>query len=359
MKYKAKIKDCYLIVTAKASFKEYFDTVALDAFSRMYLRGFLKPKTIKKKSIEYSGPVGISLYDKLKKPFTKRDFYFVMEQIVTAIQKVQFNNLSLDKLVLDVKCCFINDTTKEMQFLYVPTVDDGSKIDIMAFLNSIFYSMKLAPEDDTEYVSRFVYFLQSQQVFDPAMIEGYIATEDPGVVRTIRQQNAGRSGFMTSRHKSYYEHYQSGNPSHQPVQQVTEATVVLSEETESTALLTDENATELLCEEAEGTALLDESAQVHMPALYRVSTGETIFINKNVFRLGQESRTSDYCVNNNDAISRNHADIVTRGAKCFVVDLNSRNHTFINNRMLPARYETEIRDGESLKLGNEEFIFKA
>ena len=61
MRYKAKTKDCHLIVKAKASWGEEIDEKALDALARIYLRGFLKPKVIKKNVIEYSGPVGIRI----------------------------------------------------------------------------------------------------------------------------------------------------------------------------------------------------------------------------------------------------------------------------------------------------------
>ena len=64
MKISAKTMDCRLLVKVKASFRESFDVKALDSFARTYLRGFLKPKLLKKKLIEYSGPVGISLYDR-------------------------------------------------------------------------------------------------------------------------------------------------------------------------------------------------------------------------------------------------------------------------------------------------------
>ncbi|MEE0929374.1 MAG: FHA domain-containing protein, partial [Acutalibacteraceae bacterium] len=80
-------------------------------------------------------------------------------------------------------------------------------------------------------------------------------------------------------------------------------------------------------------------------------------INKPVFRIGKERSFVDYFVNN-VAVSRSHADIVTRGNSCFVVDLNSKNRTFINNRVIPSNFETEIFDGDTLKLGNEEFIFR-
>ena len=46
MKFKAKAKECQLIVKAKSSFGEVIDEKELDRFSRIYLRGFLKPNPV-------------------------------------------------------------------------------------------------------------------------------------------------------------------------------------------------------------------------------------------------------------------------------------------------------------------------
>lgn len=364
MRYKAKTKDCHLIVKAKASWGEEIDEKALDAFARIYLRGFLKPKVIKKNVVEYSGPVGISLYERLKKPISKRDFLFIMEQIVVAVQKIHSNNLALNKVVLDIHYVFINDVTKEIQFLYIPSSKDVENPGVVAFIESIVYSVIPAAEKDTEFVSRFIYFLKGQKTFKPELIEKHIAKEDRSVVNTIKKQNAGQSGFMTSKQKHYYEHYDGQGGDDDPtglLDEDDEPTGILSgEDDEATGYLCDDDdeATALLGQDEEdGTALLDESHGVHYPSLFRVLTEEKICINKPVFRLGKERSYVDYFVTNNNAVSRSHADIITRGNKYFVIDLNSKNHTYINDQIIAVQYETEICDEDRLKLGNEEFIF--
>ena len=98
-------------------------------------------------------------------------------------------------------------------------------------------------------------------------------------------------------------------------------------------------------------------APMRLPFLVRKSTKEKILINRDVFKIGKERSYVDYFVTNNNAVSRSHADIITRGNKYFVIDLNSKNHTYINDQMLPVQVEMEICDGDRLKLGNEEFIF--
>ncbi len=368
MKFKTKTKDCHLVVKAKASYGENIDEKELDRFARIYLRSFLKPKLVKKNQIEYTGPVGISIEERLKKPITKRDFLFIMEQIVVAVQKLQANNMPLTNLILDIHNVFINEITKEVQFIYLPLVGLQKDIRILDFMETIIYSVHPMDEKDNDYVSRFIYFLKGLKPFDINKIEAYIAREDRSVVNTIKKQNAGQSGFMTDKRQQYHEHYdQKGGNSEEDdptglLYEEDDIATALLEEDEATDLLSeDEEATGLLMEkddEEDGTALLmNNEVSIHFPSLYRILTEETIRINKPVFRIGKEKSYVDYFVTNNIAVSRSHADIITRSGRYFVKDLNSKNHTYINKQEIPVLCEVEIHDGDSLTLGNEEFVF--
>ena len=93
------------------------------------------------------------------------------------------------------------------------------------------------------------------------------------------------------------------------------------------------------------------------PTLLRVLTNEKISVNKPVFRIGKEKSYVDYFVASNVAVSRSHADIITRGNKYYVKDLNSKNYTYVNDEMIPIQTEIEIKSGDRLRLGNEEFVF--
>jgi len=345
MKFKAKTKDCQLIIRAKASFGESIDTKELDRFARIFLRGFLKPKVIKKGLVEYTGPVGISLFERMKEPLTKRDFLFVIEQIVVAVQKLQANGLSLGYLEKGLQDVYINKVTKEVQFVYMPTIKQRNTGDIATLIESFVYSVKPADEKTSEVVSRFVYFFRAMKQIDVEKIEVFIAKEDRSVVNTIKKQNAGQSGYMTNKQQHYYEHYDD------------EATGKMDDDDEATGLLSkiqDDEATGLL---NDNNVMTVQNNNVCYAKLYRVLTDEEIIINKPVFRLGKERSYVDYFVSNNVAVSRSHADIITRGNQHFIIDLNSKNHTFVNGRELPAQSEIEIKNGDKLTLADEEFVF--
>lgn len=382
MKFKAKAKDCQLIVKAKASFGESIDEKELDRFSRVYMRGFLKPRLVKKNLIEYTGPVGISLYERLKRPISKRDFFFILEQIVVVTQKLKANNMGINNLVMNLQYVYINEVTKEVQFIYIPMANGLQNLNLIEFIETVTYSAKPADTNDNDFVSRFIYFFKAMNPFDINKVEAFVEKEDRSVVNTIKKQNAGQSGFMTNKQQHYYDHYDEKKKE----QSDDEETGLLSEDDDSTGLLAedgDDDATGLLGGDDEATGLLnncddedeatgllsygDESEEtgllvennssVRFPTLFRVLTEETISVNKPVFRIGKERSYVDYFVNNNIAVSRSHADIITRGSKYFVIDLNSKNHTYINNQEIPIHMEFEIHDNDRLKLGNEEFVF--
>lgn len=105
---------CGISVAGKTLYK----SVYLEFFARKCLRGFLRPKRVRSNTLEYVGPIAVPLYDRLKKPIRKYDFFFLIEQIVDATQKLQKNALPWNKVVWDLRHAYINETTKEVQLIY-------------------------------------------------------------------------------------------------------------------------------------------------------------------------------------------------------------------------------------------------
>lgn len=106
------------------------------------------------------------------------------------------------------------------------------------------------------------------------------------------------------------------------------------------------------------TTVLGVSANpIVYPKLRRIKTNDIIEINKPRFRIGKEKSYVDYFISDNTAISRSHADIVTNGKECYIVDMNSTNHTYVNGAMIHSGVEVKLESGSSVKLANEEFEF--
>ena len=93
------------------------------------------------------------------------------------------------------------------------------------------------------------------------------------------------------------------------------------------------------------------------PHLIRQKNGERIDLNKPVFRIGKEKSYVDYFIGDNTAISRSHANIISRDGEYFVLDTNSTNHTYVNGAMIQSSVEVKLVHGMKIRFANEDFDF--
>ena len=100
-----------------------------------------------------------------------------------------------------------------------------------------------------------------------------------------------------------------------------------------------------------------QQTQPVAPFLFRVKNNEKIMIDKPVFRIGKERSYVDYFISDNTAVSRSHANLITRDNSYYIMDTNSTNHTFINDVMIQSNVETELKHGDKIRLANEVFVF--
>lgn len=105
----------------------------------------------------------------------------------------------------------------------------------------------------------------------------------------------------------------------------------------------------------EKTTLYEE--KVSVPWLERCSNGERRNVDKPVFRIGKDPSHVDYFVDGNPAVSRNHAHILSRSGRYFLVDDKSLNHSYVDGMIIPVQKEYEIFEGSNICLANEDFIF--
>lgn len=355
-KIKVKNKKYQKIIKVKISPNLIINIKQYELLSQKYKYGFLELNYVKKDKLVFVRPNGISLYDRLKKPINEYDFFFFVEQIVDITRKIEQIGLSRNNLVLDLKYVFLNESTKELSFIYLPIATPHISTDVLAFVEQIIYTV-IPLETNSKYLSDFSFFVKKNGEFSTEKVEKYIYNINDNIVKIINNAN-----FV-----------ENNNANRTKVENKlidAESTKVINDEL--TELMPDDEQTELMCEDDESTCLFaDESTELFLndecavneisykiPVLIRTLTEEVIRIDKPVFRIGKEENCVDYIVTNNIAVSRNHADIISRDGRYYVYDLRSKNRTYINNRVLPAEHEVEIFNGDVLKIANEEFLFQ-
>lgn len=90
------------------------------------------------------------------------------------------------------------------------------------------------------------------------------------------------------------------------------------------------------------------------PVIYRLKTNERIPITSDSFTLGKGSK-ADFIITGNNAISRCHARVVKDQNQYYLEDLNSSNHTYMNEKMLQEK--AVLTDDTVFKMADEEFRF--
>lgn len=327
-KLKVSIKKSTVTAMMKAGRKERINETELSQLARIKPCGIMHVTKTKKDSVIYTCPANINLTDRLKKAISKYDFFFMMEQIVIMVEDVYNNGLNVNSVRFNMDDVYINEMTKEMYFIYFPIVGGQESADIVGFIENIIYTMTPVINEDTNYISRFMYYVRSFHGFNGNAIEKYISREERAVVNVLKNTAVTMQQTMQQ----------------QIMQQVMQGSM------DGTTVLSDDGISVQQIQQM-------QPVNYHFASLTRQVTGEKIELGKPSFVLGKNPEKSDYAVADNTNISRVHAVITTRNGRYYVMDQNSTNGTFINGRIIKAGQETEILPGDCLMLANEEFIF--
>ena len=328
-KLKVSIKKSTVTAMMKAGRKERINETELSQLARIKPCGIMHVTKTKKDSVIYTCPANINLTDRLKKAKSKYDFFFMIEQIVIMVEDVYNNGLNVNSVRFNMDDVYINEMTKEMYFIYFPIVGGQESADIVGFIENIIYTMTPVINEDTNYISRFMYYVRSFHGFNGNAIEKYISREERAVVNVLKNK------AVTMQQQTMQQ---------QIMQQVMQGSM------DGTTVLSDDGISVQQIQQM-------QPVNYHFASLTRQVTGEKIELGKPSFVLGKNPEKSDYAVADNTNISRVHAVITTRNGRYYVMDQNSTNGTFINGRIIKAGQETEILPGDCLMLANEEFIF--
>ena len=327
-KLKVSIKKSTVTAMMKAGRKERINETELSQLARIKPCGIMHVTKTKKDSVIYTCPANINLTDRLKKAISKYDFFFMIEQIVIMVEDVYNNGLNVNSVRFNMDDVYINEMTKEMYFIYFPIVGGQESADIVGFIENIIYTMTPVINEDTNYISKFMYYVRSFHGFNGNAIEKYISREERAVVNVLKNKAVTMQQTMQQ----------------QIMQQVMQGSM------DGTTVLSDDGISVQQIQQM-------QPVNYHFASLTRQVTGEKIELGKPSFVLGKNPEKSDYAVADNTNISRVHAVITTRNGRYYVMDQNSTNGTFINGRIIKAGQETEILPGDCLMLANEEFIF--
>lgn len=370
-----------------------------------YADGLMHLSSTTGKTAVFTAPAHMQLRVFLQHGVDRKAFFHVLAQTINVLRWVNRQRLPLANLQLDVEHVFINHYTQELFFLYIPAQIDAPKSELRSFLEQLVFNASAQMYASADYKQELLRLLQSNSSITTHLLEIFVRT---GCPETAAEITAGQQEFQQriSDSKSEYlrqmDRCRETGGSAAPLRETPPAPAAQSAragtdlyysrsdalmpdpfgqedgttllggagENDGTVLLGDpegDGGTVLLGDagENEGSVMFDAGGTIVLaqetlaqPRLYRRKTGAVITIDKPVFRIGKEEGYVDYLIPDNPAISRSHADIISRGGSYYIYDNNSTNKTYVNNIMIPALKNVELSDGCLIRLANEEFEFK-
>lgn len=90
--------------------------------------------------------------------------------------------------------------------------------------------------------------------------------------------------------------------------------------------------------------------------LLRQKTGQTAVLNKNQFIIGKSQTLADFCVMDNQTVSRKHAMLYEDNGGWYVDDLSSLNGTCVNGVKVVPGQPVRIKSGDQISLSDETFL---
>lgn len=343
------------------------------------VRGLLHLDVIEKKNAfklfyNVTGYVTFRYY--LRTPLTKASFAAMLQNILDCLLAVKKAYFHQQNMLMDFSQVMVNPATGKIYFVYVPIQGFDSESSLRDFLLNIIQYSTFAPGEDTDYVQDYITILNSGINFSEFELEEYIKnlsgenSERFGEIEcpncrarlskgtsyctqcgTKVSGNTGRTG------RQVYDPFNDNDDDNELDSDISETSPDKYDRKDNTQGLSD-GTTVLGADPGETTVLGSEELDTpSFPYLIRNKNNEKIMVDKPSFRIGKERKYSDYFVSDNNAVSRSHADIITREKRYYIIDLNSTNKTYVDDRAIAIEKEIEIFDGTKLRLANEDFVF--
>lgn len=333
-KLKIKAPGQNLQIRSHLSFGESWDPRQREVLENVHPAGFMRLETIHGRKALFAAPADVPLDRYISNGMDRVSFYIAILQFVNVQRQIEHHHLNPANLQMDPKWIFVNCRTKEMFFLYQPLALNNEISNPRPFLAAL-AGAAAGYGTENQAIEELRNLIMMSSVIRNSDLEALVVRYMPQMQSDFVHPDGGRlKSTMGGGGTLTMDDYVSASPT---------GTVVMDDQPSGSTTILDEN---------------QYREPVYVGVLTRKRTGETIRVDRDVFRLGSSSTAVDYRITGNPAISRTHADLISRSGKFYIYDTNSTNGSFLRGQRLPSMQETELTDGDIIRLANEDFDFQ-
>lgn len=369
-------------VTAEYLLKsnDRIDNLTLGMMVNNDIEGFLPVQPVQVENDRYfrydiTGLVTMKEYlgEYVKKDRLLKVFYGIANTIRESSEyMINWTSFSLER-----KEIYVNPENGDVRLLCLPlltVINDGN---ICNFFKNVLFSSQFDLDENGDYVGKLITFLNPKSYTLDKFIyelEDMLGLEHKEVVEEEYEEEDEEED--TTVEAETEEDKNDADVEKEPAEDTkqeaandddTEIQAELEENiAETSDEVIDEKVTEETIEIDEVSGKDAETEEVPPivskpeiePYLIRLSNNQEIKIDKDSFYIGKDEENVDYCISDNLAIDDKHAYIIRHGKEYFVVDNNSKNHTYLNRVLIGTDEEIFIPHGAQLRFADEDFEFR-
>ena len=373
-------------VTAEYLLKsnDRIDNLTLGMMVNNDIEGFLPVQPVQVENDRYfrydiTGLVTMKEYlgEYVKKDRLLKVFYGIANTIRESSEyMINWTSFSLER-----KEIYVNPENGDVRLLCLPlltVINDGN---ICNFFKNVLFSSQFDLDENGDYVGKLITFLNPKsytldkfiyELEDMLGLEHKEVVEEEDEVEAETEEDKNDADVEAETEEDKNDADVEKEPAEDTEQEAandddTEIQAELEENiAETSDEVIDEKVTEETIEIDEVSGKDAETEEVPPivskpeiePYLIRLSNNQEIKIDKDSFYIGKDEENVDYCISDNLAIDDKHAYIIRHGKEYFVVDNNSKNHTYLNRVLIGTDEEIFIPHGAQLRFADEDFEFR-
>lgn len=333
--------------SAKLGWRERFDPKEIEVISAGAVPMLIPPMAVQGRRnniLQYD----ISAYSTLEFYLTcilsREQFADLLLQSIDVFKRMQQIYLNYKNLVFEPDKVYIQLSDRSIHFVYLPLVRSKREASLPDFFRLLIAKAVRSTYEQSSFLDKSLAWLNRPASFVLSEFEGFIKEQICVGTGTVVPQAAVQQPICSAPQP---ERFVRPVPKDAWTPNSISPRIV-------------QGNTSRLDEPPGGTVLLGESGP-KMPTIryyiQRIQPEEKIELDHFPFLVGTELGSVSYCVSGNAAVSRRHAEFSFQDGECFIADQKSTNKTYINDGVIMPFSPHLLKDGDSIRLGNEKFKF--
>ena len=301
----------------------------------------------------------------------------IFEGVLRSILGAERYLLDSSMFVMNMNYVYIDRNTGAVQLIYLPVTraKPVHKINerIRILFRDMIFTIRYSPKEDNRHVAELINGLNNKSEFSPSEFFRIIKKFDDGEVPDTAADDTGLEKETVL--SEYTE--ESESQTLYVYSESSEGNILYSDNADSKkdsvfghlkkiffskqdSKSSDDTYMDYYNSESADELNVAETVKDNydcFPYMIRLSNGEKIVVDSDVFNIGKAGKDNNYRISDNVAVSASHAEIVTRNGHYYVSDLDSLNYTYVNGDRIGSNIPKKLESGDIISFADEEFKF--